>query len=80
MNSVNFEAMSDDELKHYFLSNREDQTAFQAYLDRFNQRPKSLIASPNDPDFDEKIQSAIEQKLKVSESKQPDRNRVEQME
>lgn len=71
MNSVNFEAMSDEELKGYFLANRKDEIAFQAYLDRFNQRPKSLIASPNDPDFDAKIQSAIRQKLKVS-----DNNRV----
>ncbi|WP_390889975.1 DUF6887 family protein [Roseofilum reptotaenium] len=42
--------------------------AFQAYLDRFNQRPKSLIASPNDPNFDAKIQSAIREKLKTLES------------
>jgi len=59
---------SDDELKRYFLSNREDKMAFQAYLDRFNQRPKSLIASPNDPNFDAKIQSAIREKLKTLES------------
>jgi hypothetical protein len=49
---VNFDAMSDAELKRYFLSNRQDQAAFQAYLDRFSQRPKSLIASPRDPNFD----------------------------
>ncbi|MDJ1168630.1 hypothetical protein PMG71_04235 [Roseofilum sp. BLCC_M154] len=75
MNSANFEAMSDEELKRYFLANREDKIALQAYLDRFSQRPKSLIASPNEPDFDAKIQSAIRQKLEVS-----DNNRVGQIE
>jgi hypothetical protein len=71
MSQVNFDAMSDTELKRYFLSNRQDQAAFQAYLDRFSQRPKSLIASPSDPSFDAKIQTAIQQKLEVSRSNQP---------
>jgi hypothetical protein len=65
MSQVDFEIMSDAELKRYFLENRRDQAAFQAYLDRFSQRPKSLIASPSDPDFDEKIQAAIRQQLKL---------------
>lgn len=80
MSQVNFDTMSDDELRRYFLANRQDQVAFQAYLDRFSQRPKSIIASPNDPDFDEKIQAAIRQKLKVSRSSQPANNTVEQTE
>jgi hypothetical protein len=71
MSQVNFDAMSDAELKQYFLANRQDQAAFQAYLDRFSQRPKSIIASPSDPDFDEKIQAAIQQKLEASRSNQP---------
>jgi hypothetical protein len=68
MSQVNFDAMSDADLKQYFLANRQDQVAFQAYLDRFSQRPKSLIASPADPDFDEKIQAAIRQKLEAPHS------------
>jgi hypothetical protein len=69
MSQVNFDAMSDAELKRYFLANRQDQAAFQAYLDRFSQPPKSIIASPSDPDFDEKIQAAIQQKLEASRPK-----------
>ncbi|MGF1571001.1 MAG: hypothetical protein ACFCVD_23490 [Nodosilinea sp.] len=80
MSQVNFDAMSDTELKRYFLSNRQDQAAFQAYLDRFSQRPKSLIASPSDPDFDTKIQAAIRQKLESSRSSQPANNAVERTE
>jgi len=66
MSSVNFEAMSNAELKQFFLANRQNKSAFQAYLARFAQRPKSLIASPDDPEFDAKIQAAIQQKLEAS--------------
>jgi hypothetical protein len=67
MSQVDFDTMSDAELKRYFLANRQDQAAFQAYMDRFNQRPKTLIASPSDPDFDEKIQAAIRRKLEAAD-------------
>jgi predicted metal-dependent RNase len=63
MSQVNYDVMSDMELKQYFLQNRQDKAAFEAYLDRLNQKPRTIIASPGDPDFDEKIQSAIRQKL-----------------
>ncbi|MEH2252541.1 GTP pyrophosphokinase [Nostoc sp.] len=58
--------MSNAELREYFLKHRKDEVAFQAYLNRINQRPLRLIASLNDPDFDEKVQIAIRQKLEVS--------------
>jgi predicted metal-dependent RNase len=63
MSRVNYDIMSDMELKQYFLQNRQDKAAFEAYLDRLNQKPRTIIASPGDPDFNEKIQSAIRQKL-----------------
>jgi len=40
----------------------------QLYLDRINQRPLKIIASPNDPDFDQKVQAAIRQKLEAARS------------
>lgn len=80
MSQVNYDAMSDAELKQYFLQNRQDQAALEAYLDRLNQRPRSIIASPGDPDFDQKIQAAIRQKLKVTESSQSANNPIEQTE
>ena len=63
MSQINYAAMSDAELKQYFLKHRGDQAAFQAYLDRVNQRPRRIIASLDDPDFDQKVQAAIQQKL-----------------
>jgi hypothetical protein len=63
MSQINYDAMSDAELKQYFLKHRGDQAALQAHLDRINRRPLKIIASPGDPDFDEKVQAAIRQKL-----------------
>ncbi|AFZ29326.1 hypothetical protein Glo7428_0739 [Gloeocapsa sp. PCC 7428] len=68
MNRVDYNSMSDEELKQYFLKHRGDRDAFQAYLDRINQRPRRIIASPSDPDFDEKVQAAIRQKLEAARS------------
>jgi len=66
MSQINYDSMSTTELKQYFLKHRGDKAAFQAYLDRINQRPLRIIASPDDPDFDEKVQAAIRQKLEVA--------------
>ncbi len=65
MSHVNYDVMSDVELKQYFLRHREDKVALQAYLDRLNQRPRTVIASPNDPNFDAKIQDAIRQQMQL---------------
>jgi predicted metal-dependent RNase len=65
MSQINYSAMSNSELKQYFLKHRGDQVALQTYLDRLNQRPLRIIASPGDPDFDEKVQAAIRKKLEV---------------
>ncbi len=66
---INYDELSDAELKQYFLKHRGDHAAFQAYLDRINQRPRRIIASPDDPDFDEKVQAAIRQKLEAARSR-----------
>ena len=63
MNQINYETMTDAELKNYFLNHRNDKTAFQAYIDRIDWDPRQVIANPNDPDFDEKIQAAILNRL-----------------
>ncbi len=66
MSQVNYNEMSKTQLKQYFLKHRGDKAAFQAYLDRINQHPLRIIASPSDSDFDEKVQSAIRQKLEAA--------------
>jgi predicted metal-dependent RNase len=79
MSQVNYDVMSDVELKQYFLRNRQDKAALEAYFDRLNQKPQTIIASPGDPEFDQKIQSAIRQKLNLAEN-QPTTNIVEPLE
>ena len=63
MNQINYAAMSDKDLKQYFLQHRNDKTALQAYLDRVNEHPRQIITTVDDPDFDTKIQAAIRQQM-----------------
>ncbi len=59
MSQINYTAMSDKELRQYFLQHREDKVALRAYLDRLSDRPRNVITTVDDPDFDAKIQAAI---------------------
>jgi hypothetical protein len=63
MSQVDYTAMSYKELRRYFLKHREDQAAFQAYLARRQERSRPVITRVDDPDFDNKIQTAIRQQL-----------------
>jgi hypothetical protein len=60
---VDYDSMSKAELKQYFLKHRGDRAALQAYLDRLNQRSLRVIANPSDPNFDQKVQAAIRERL-----------------
>lgn len=63
MSQVDYAAMSDRELKQYFLDHRDDEAGFQAYLDRRRRRSTTVITKVGDPDFDSKIDAAIRKKL-----------------
>ena len=63
MSSVNYALMSYQELRRYFLTHRDDNAAFQAYLARRRERSRSVITTVNDPDFDSKIQASIRQQI-----------------
>ena len=68
MSQINYSAMTDKELRQYFVKHREDKIALQAYLDRLSERPnKKVITTLDDPDFDEKIQAAIRQQMERKE-------------
>ena len=66
MSQIDYAAMTDQQLKQYFLEHRNDKAALQAYLNRRNQRSKVVITTIDDPDFDQKIQAAIEQQISKS--------------
>jgi hypothetical protein len=65
MSQVNYAAMSDAELRHYFLRHREDKMALRAYLDRLGDRPRRIITTIDDPDFDRKIQAEIMRQMQA---------------
>ena len=63
MKQVNYAAMNDRELKHYMLAHREDKEAFNAYLDRRHSRSNKTVIEFDDPAWEEKILSVIQEKL-----------------
>jgi len=67
MSQINYTAMSDEELKQYFLKHREDKMALRAYLDRIGERPREIITTVDDPDFDAKLQAAVLRKMQRSD-------------
>jgi hypothetical protein len=69
MNQVNYVAMSDQELRQHFLRHREDKEALQVYLHRLGDRPREVITTIDDPDFDAKIQAAILKQMQSSNDK-----------
>lgn len=66
MSQVNYAAMSDQELRRYFLQHRDDKLALQAYLDRLSSRPREIITTVDDPDFDTKIKAVILRKMQAA--------------
>ncbi|MBD2608217.1 hypothetical protein H6G81_27810 [Scytonema hofmannii FACHB-248] len=67
MSQVNYDAMSDQELRQHFLRHREDKKALRAYLDRLSDRPRNVITTVDDPDFDAKIQAAVLQQMQAAD-------------
>jgi hypothetical protein len=63
METINYSAMSDEDLKSYFLQYREDKLALENYLNRVGDRPHQFITTVDDPDFDAKIHAVTKQKI-----------------
>lgn len=66
MSQVNYAAMSDQQLRQYFLLHREDKMAIRAYLDRLSDHPRNIITTVDDPDFDAKIQAAVLKQMQAA--------------
>ena len=66
MSEINYATMSDQALRDYFLAHKNDQSALQAYLARRNEQPREVITTVGDPEFDLKIEKAIQAKLQKS--------------
>lgn len=64
MTKVNYATMSDQELKRYILTHRDDQEAFYAYMDRRHSRSHKITIEFDDPAWEEKVLSAIQTQIK----------------
>lgn len=63
MSKVNYSAMTDQQLKRYFLEHRDDREAFHAYMDRRYARPNRQVISLDDPDWEIKMRSSISKQM-----------------
>ncbi|WP_335110102.1 DUF6887 family protein [Nostoc sp.] len=63
MNQVNYTAMSNQELKSYLLTHKDDKEAFYAYMDRRKSRHRDAAIQLNDPAWEEKIIAVIQKQL-----------------
>ncbi|MGF1496112.1 MAG: hypothetical protein ACFB8W_04715 [Elainellaceae cyanobacterium] len=72
MASIDYSAMSYQELRRYFLSHRQDVDALQAYLARRRERSRAVITTVNDPDFDRKIHAAVERQIREYQEQKSD--------
>ncbi|PSB45515.1 hypothetical protein C7B80_16810 [Cyanosarcina cf. burmensis CCALA 770] len=48
MSSPDFFVMTEQELRAYVLSHRQDKAAFEAYLDKVHERPPIAVIEPKE--------------------------------
>lgn len=60
--------MFDPELRQYFRSHRVDKMALQAYLDRLADRPRHIIMTVEDSDFEAKLQAAVIDRIQTADN------------
>jgi predicted metal-dependent RNase len=58
----------DAALRQSFFQHHEDKMALQAYLDRLNDRPRQIITTVDDPDFEAKIRAAILKQMQAADN------------
>ncbi len=63
MSQANYADMTNKQLKQYIVKHSEDKAALNAYLERRNLQVLPIIANVKDTDFDDKLRTAISQKL-----------------
>ena len=65
MGQIDYAAMSDKELRHYFLRHQADETALQAYLERLGERLRQQITTMDNPDLEAKTAAATLQQMQA---------------
>ena len=60
MTAAEYQSMSLDELRRYMLAHREDQNAFQIYVDRSKAEGRMVTLDMNDPNWEERLTDRIQ--------------------
>jgi hypothetical protein len=61
MTTVNYDAMSIDELRQYVLTHREDLEAFHLYIDRSKASGRMITIDPDNNQWEQDLESRIQQ-------------------
>ena len=69
MSKVDFNAMTLDEAKRYFLLHRDDQEAFYAYMDKLHASGRAIVVDPTNPDSEKRAIAQIQERLQSSNNK-----------
>jgi hypothetical protein len=67
MSQINYLNMSEQELRQYWLSHKEDKLALDAYLQRRSQRPQGTTFHPDDADFEDRLNALVQRQLQVKQ-------------
>lgn len=63
MSKINFDGMSLDEAKSYFLEHRDNQEAFYAYMDKLRASGRAIVIDPEDPESNAKAIVQFQERL-----------------
>jgi hypothetical protein len=68
MSQVDYKAMSAPELRRYWLANKADKQALDAYLERRTTRLEVSTFHPDDADFEVRMMALVQRQLQLSPS------------
>jgi hypothetical protein len=73
MTKLNYDEMTEAELRAYVISHQDDQEAFYAFVDRLQAKPGRVVypASMTPEEIQKVILERIQQKQKLSDSETP---------
>lgn len=63
MSKIDFNAMTLDEAKRYFLEHRDNQEAFYAYMDKLRASGRAIVIDPADPESEARAIAQIQERL-----------------
>lgn len=63
MSQIDYDAMTLDEAKRYFLEHRDDQQAFYAYMDKLSVSGRAIVIDPTDPESEARAITQVQERL-----------------